>query len=394
MSMLDEISITGSTDTELLARYTADGDQQAFAELVERYQPMVQRVCRRVIQSNYEADDAVQQVFLALSMKAVELQDRPSAASWLYRVAWNIASKTRRAMKTRQNYESRARTELPCTAPTDHPEPDTLLILQQALAEIPEMQREAIVLHYFCGYTTAEVAARLRCPAGTVAARVSRGLHLLRSKLSDRGLIITAVAVKGLMLGMMGGSKPAAAAILPKGGLPRLRVPLPRPRMPGLRFVRFAPVAALAPILASLGLAWGRTPDPSAAPITGTGSALASAIMQFFGRFAAFRFTWSRPAGGLLISLLCAGAGTATIGAAAAVADKMSDWASLTPDLTSNNSGWKPAPKTIRQSDDDKSGAASPARVLTASPVPEPGSAALLAGGAALLLGRRRSCTS
>ena len=52
-------------DGELLERYSVDGDQPAFEEVVERYQEMVKRVCRQVIGSNDEADDASQQVFVA-----------------------------------------------------------------------------------------------------------------------------------------------------------------------------------------------------------------------------------------------------------------------------------------------------------------------------------------
>ena len=153
---------------------------------------MVLRVCRQVLAGSQEADDASQQVFVALSMKAAALCDRESIASWLYRVAWNISDKTRRARYIRKTHELSAAAEGLRDDPVDRPEPDTLHILQEALADIPEIYHEAIVLHYFCGYTVAESAARLRCPAGTFAARVSRGLNRLRSRLSDRGLILSA----------------------------------------------------------------------------------------------------------------------------------------------------------------------------------------------------------
>jgi hypothetical protein len=66
-------------------------DEACFDALVHRYGPMVFGVCRRVLHSHHDAEDAFQATFLVLVRKASSLRRREAVASWLYGVAYRTA---------------------------------------------------------------------------------------------------------------------------------------------------------------------------------------------------------------------------------------------------------------------------------------------------------------
>src|SRR5947209_1249020 len=82
-------------DSELLERFLAQEDEAAFQTLVERHGPMILGLCRRVLRSQQDAEDAFQATFLVLLRKASAIQKRASVSSWLYGVAYRIALRAR-----------------------------------------------------------------------------------------------------------------------------------------------------------------------------------------------------------------------------------------------------------------------------------------------------------
>src|SRR5262245_19282300 len=79
------------TDADLLGRFIAARDAEAFADLVRRHGPMVFGVCRRALGDTPDADDAFQAVWLVLIQKARSVSPRAKVGNWLYGVAVRTA---------------------------------------------------------------------------------------------------------------------------------------------------------------------------------------------------------------------------------------------------------------------------------------------------------------
>src|SRR5436309_15726661 len=94
------------SDRELLRRFARESDQAAFEAVVNRHSGMVLGVCRRVLPTVQDAEDACQATFLVLTRKAASGQWQPSIANWLYTTARRIASKANRAAGRRARRQS------------------------------------------------------------------------------------------------------------------------------------------------------------------------------------------------------------------------------------------------------------------------------------------------
>src|SRR5262249_56440263 len=81
----------GPTDGQLLERFVGQRDEAAFAELVQRYGPLVLGLCRRVLRHEHDPEAVFQAAFLLLVRKAGSIVKRESVGSWLYGVAYRLA---------------------------------------------------------------------------------------------------------------------------------------------------------------------------------------------------------------------------------------------------------------------------------------------------------------
>jgi RNA polymerase sigma factor (sigma-70 family) len=180
------------SDAELLGRYIAARDPDAFAALVRRHGPMVHGVCRRRLRGP-DADDAFQVTFMVLARDAAKVARRESLPGWLYRVAYLVTLKL--AGKTARREADPLMDHDTLTRADPHDEAATKELkdaLDQELAALPDRLRAVVVL---CGLeerTNAEAAKLLGCPVGTVDSRLSAARKVLKARLSRRGLALTA----------------------------------------------------------------------------------------------------------------------------------------------------------------------------------------------------------
>jgi RNA polymerase sigma factor (sigma-70 family) len=195
------------TDGQLLGRFLATRDEAAFEALLRRHGPMVLGVCRRVLRSLHDAEDAFQATFIVLVCKASSVASRESVGSWLYGVAYRTAQKARTAAARRRTKERHmARPE---AQRDSDPWAELRPLIDEELSRLPDLYREAFVLCDLEGLTHRAAARRLGCPEGTLSARLSRARETLARRLARRGVALTSAAVA---LGLAGG---AASACVP-----------------------------------------------------------------------------------------------------------------------------------------------------------------------------------
>ncbi|MES2693935.1 MAG: sigma-70 family RNA polymerase sigma factor [Verrucomicrobiota bacterium] len=202
-------------DSELLRRYAEERSETAFAELVQRRIGLVYSVALRQTRGNrHRAEDATQAVFADLARKASTLARRPVLAGWLYRSAQFAAIDLVRADARRQAREQTAHFMQTDLAPT-HSAADwekVRPVLDQALNEIDETDRDAILLRFFDNRPFADIGARLRLSENAARMRVERALDKLSATLSRRGVTSTAAALGLALGGQIGTAAPAGLA--------------------------------------------------------------------------------------------------------------------------------------------------------------------------------------
>src|SRR5262245_2127529 len=95
----------GLSDGQLLESYVSSRAEAAFAALVHRHGPMVWGVCRRLLHSHQDAEDAFQATFLVLVRKAASVAPKDMVANWLYGMAHQTALKARATTAKRRGRE-------------------------------------------------------------------------------------------------------------------------------------------------------------------------------------------------------------------------------------------------------------------------------------------------
>jgi RNA polymerase sigma factor (sigma-70 family) len=172
---------------EALVALVARGDEDALAELYDRYGRTAYGLARRILRDGALAEDAVQEALLALWRTAHRfVPERARASTWLLTLVHRRAVDTVRREQRRRAEPLDGAPE-PAGAGADD---DALLRfererVQAALAQLPDTQREALELAYFGGFTQAELADRLGQPLGTIKSRMFSGLRRLAELLGD-----------------------------------------------------------------------------------------------------------------------------------------------------------------------------------------------------------------
>jgi len=177
--------ISGEDEAALVARVVA-GDRAAFGTLVERYAAVARRVARAVLSDPDDADDAAQDALLSALVKLEQYDPRRPFGPWLLRIVANAATDRRRRRKVRRTEPLDPGLAAHGTRPDTAAERRELSArLRQALAELPERRRIAVVLFDVEGYAHAEIADILGIPEGTVRSEVFHARRRLRVLLAD-----------------------------------------------------------------------------------------------------------------------------------------------------------------------------------------------------------------
>jgi RNA polymerase sigma factor (sigma-70 family) len=194
-----ELCVQTTSDFELLSRFAQGRDAEAFAQLVHRHAGPVWAVCRRLLFSEADREDALQATFLALARQAARLDRRAPLGCWLHTTAWRIA---RKAQVRAQRFGAH---QLPANHPTcsdvlcEVSSRELLRIVDEEVERLPKPLRAPLVLCCLEGRTRDEAAQAIGCSVPVVKSRLERARRLLRQRLERRGIALpTAFLVLGI----------------------------------------------------------------------------------------------------------------------------------------------------------------------------------------------------
>jgi polysaccharide export outer membrane protein len=181
-----------------VTRFARDGEIAAFEILMRRHGPLVWSVCRRLLASDHDAEDAFQATFLVLVRKASSIRKQASVASWLYGVAHRIAR--RACARARQRFGPElADAASSADVLSEASKREVQTILEEELAQLPERLRAPLLLCCLEGRTKAEAARQLGWREGTLSSRLARGRSQLRIRLIRRGVALSVATLASLL---------------------------------------------------------------------------------------------------------------------------------------------------------------------------------------------------
>ena len=172
-------------DPELVARVRR-GETEAFGELVRRYQRRAFAVAHRLMRQQQDAEDLVQDAFIAALDKLDSYDDERAFGPWFFRILVNRGTSLIRARGVR------ATDTIPESVGDTTALPDRLAErgetqdrVRAAMAELTERQRLVVQLHELDGFTTAEVADMLEIAEPTVRWTMHAARKRLRAELEN-----------------------------------------------------------------------------------------------------------------------------------------------------------------------------------------------------------------
>ncbi len=197
-------------DAQLLRRYGQDRSEPAFTTLVQRHVNLVYfAALRRVGGDRHLADEVTQRVFTDLSRKALSLTNRPVLTGWLYTSTRYAAAQAVRSEQRRRHYEQEAHAMRETdSTPVENWE-QLRPVIDEALDELSERDREAVLLRYFENRPLTEIGVKYRLSPDAARMRVDRALEKLRALLTKRGIASTSSALAIVFIAQAGLAAPA-----------------------------------------------------------------------------------------------------------------------------------------------------------------------------------------
>ncbi|RKR75399.1 sigma-70 family RNA polymerase sigma factor [Frondihabitans australicus] len=176
-----------ATPEQLLAR-VATGDRVAFASLYDQTAPRILGLIKRLLKDHSQSEEVTQEVFLEIWQQASRFDSsRGNAASWMLTMAHRRAVDRVRASQSSRDRDTKIGIRDFDTEFDSVTEQVEIRIeherVERALDRLTELQRQAVTLAYYGGYSHSEVSSMLNVPIGTVKTRLRDGMIRLRDEL-------------------------------------------------------------------------------------------------------------------------------------------------------------------------------------------------------------------
>jgi len=176
------------TDRELLRQYSQQGDEAAFAEVVRRHADLVYSVALRVTCNGALAQDVTQTVFTAVARQAGRLSHCDSLVGWLHTVTRHRSIDAIRGEERRRTREQEATAMQNDSLTPELNWTEIGPLLDEAVGQLRELDREAVLLRFFKNLSHQEVGAALGLGEDAARKRVDRALEKLRGHFARRGV--------------------------------------------------------------------------------------------------------------------------------------------------------------------------------------------------------------
>jgi RNA polymerase sigma-70 factor (ECF subfamily) len=173
-------------DHDLIKR-VQEGDMVAFNKIAEKYKNRLMNVIFRMLNSQQEAEDIVQETFLRVYQHRMSFDFRHCFSTWIYTIALNLARNELRKRKRFKFFDiydmkgNESEIAIEMKVPSNLPQ-----VLERAIEELPEKYKAAFLLRDVQEFPYDEVARIMNIPLGTVKSRVNRARALLKDKLKPR----------------------------------------------------------------------------------------------------------------------------------------------------------------------------------------------------------------
>lgn len=169
---------------ELLVLRCQVGDNPAFEELFDQFQPRLKYFVRRLNNTDRDVEDILQDVWLAVLKKIHQLREPKSFSVWIYRIARNkVLGKFRKKEKFVPLWEEELATE-PATEQSDFAAENAEKV-HDALNDIQPQHREVLTLRFIEEMTYQAIAEIIGCSIGTVKSRIHYAKQSLRKQLES-----------------------------------------------------------------------------------------------------------------------------------------------------------------------------------------------------------------
>ena len=188
------LSRTDSSPVELddqqLVTASKRGDQDAFAQLVQRYQRRIFNLVYRMLQQYEEASEITQETFLAAWQGLPSFRGDARFATWLYRIAYNCALKQLETRKREWALQAALQAEQALESEDTYKSADAQIdeherqaFVQEHLSRLPAKYRAVLILRHLQDMTYEEMAEILTMPVGTIKTHLFRARNLLKQRL-------------------------------------------------------------------------------------------------------------------------------------------------------------------------------------------------------------------
>jgi RNA polymerase sigma factor (sigma-70 family) len=192
-----------TSDMQLLREYVTGNSEEAFGALVSRHVNLVYSVALRVLRDSHQAEEVSQSVFLTLARKGGSLDSETILSGWLYHTARLTASNFIRGEMRRRHREEQAQQEAAMNENESGPDVWAQVgpQLEEAMAELNDKDRDAIVLRFFEDKRLREVGDALGLSEDAAKMRVTRALEKLRNFFTGRGITLPEALLAAALTG-------------------------------------------------------------------------------------------------------------------------------------------------------------------------------------------------